>query len=103
MLRLSQKKFDHELDLVRFIKRQRTASVGIISLLKSHQTRLVDKLSELVIASSNSGSDPFDSVASLSDDSKSNFWTKGTKKLLKGNDRVDQNLLHLFRFKKGLV
>ena len=44
--------------------------IAVLGLLKNHQARLVDKLSELVLASSSSGEDPFDSVSSLSDNGK---------------------------------
>ena len=78
--------------------------IAVLGLLKNHQARLVDKLSELVLASSSSGEDPFDSVSSLSDNGKTFFWTKTTWNIIKtSEDRVDKNLLHLFLYKKQSV
>ena len=42
-----------ELDLQRFIKRQRVALIAILGLLKDHQARIVDKVSELVLETAN--------------------------------------------------
>ena len=77
--------------------------LGLLGLLKGHQTRIVDKLSELVLASSSSGGDPFDSVSSLSDDGNSQFWTKEAQMILKKNNIVEKKLLSVFRFKKTRV
>ena len=75
----------------------------MLTLLKGHNTRLVEKLSELVLASSSSGDDPFDSVVSLSDNGQTNFWTKVPLKMQKGGSRVDKKLLNFFQFKKKSV
>ena len=77
LMRLADKKIKHELDLVRFIRRSRIAMLGLLALLKGRrQVRLVDKLSEHVLASSSSGGDPFESVSSLSDNGKGQFWSQ---------------------------
>ena len=73
------------------------------SLLKGHQSRLVDKLSELVVASSSSGADPFESVSSLSDNGVTKFWTEDTYRMIKSKNSVDKKLLNFFKFKKQQV
>ena len=77
--------------------------IAILSLLKGNQLRLVDKMSELVIASSSSDNDPFESVSSLSDNGKTNFWTDETWKMFKSKNGVDKRLINFFRLKKNLV
>lgn len=77
----------------------------MLALLKGPQFRLVDKQSELVLASSSSGGDPFDSVSSLSDKGQTNFWTNETWKMQtsKNKNRVEKKLLNFFRFKKNFI
>ena len=76
----------------------------MLALLKGHNIRFVDKLSELVLASSSSGGDPFDSVSSLSDNGKTNFWTIAPLKMqTKNGSRVEKKLLNFFQFKKKIV
>ena len=75
----------------------------MLALLKGHNIRFVDKLSELVLASSSSGGDPFDSVSSLSDNGQTKFWTLAPLKMQKYGSSADKKLLNFFKFKKKIV
>ena len=52
-LRIVQKQLDREMDLKRFISRQRLTMNAILSLLSSHQNFFASKLSRLVIKEEN--------------------------------------------------
>ena len=67
----------------------------MLALLKGHQARFVDKLSELVLKDESDWED-FDSINSLSDDGRTSFWPIVTHRMQNNKVVMDKKLLHFF-------
>ena len=104
-LRQAQKVLVRELDLERFLRRQRMQTTAILGLLNRTQIMYATRMSRLVtfedkqallsetsdLSSSANESDPFDGKTS----SKSTYYNKLAKDLVKSSNRVDKRFMKL--------
>ena len=89
---------DKELDLRKFIHRQRVFTTAILGLLSGTQSRFVDKMSQLVIReSSNLEETSSDQELSEPLNQDENY----TAKMIKSQDKVDKRLVNLYKLRKA--
>jgi len=89
---------DKELDLRKFIHRQRVFTTAILGLLSGTQSQFVDKMSQLVIRES-SNLEETSSDQELSD--PLNQDETYTAKMIKSEDKVDKRLVNLYKVRKA--
>jgi len=65
MMGKAENNVDKELDIVKFIRRQRFSQFALLSLLSGRQTYIVDKISEMVIRESSDLDDATESDLEL--------------------------------------
>lgn len=98
MLLKSQSKISKELDLRKFIYRQRLQTTAILGLLTGRQNFFVDKMSQLVIRESSN-------LDETSDDSELSDWQQDNmdyaKALAESRNKVDERLINLYRIRKA--
>ena len=99
---------ERELDLGRFIRRQRQHTIAILSLLSGSQTQIVTRMSKLTV-----GDGPVPSKSS--DDASSSFdygdqkasravnADRFVKQVLESTDRFDRKILQLFKVRQKLL
>ena len=94
-------KLDHEIDLRRFVHRQRATVSAMIALLDGSQSQFIDRSSKLVLHESTASKED-ESIHSSSetmDDSKD--WTQSqsfdTTKMVNRTNNVDTRLIKLLR------
>ena len=90
---------DKELDLQKFIHRQRVFTTAILGLLSRTQSKFVDKMSQLVIRESSNFEETSSDQELLSDllNQDENY----TAKMIKSVDKVDKRLVNLYRVRKA--
>ena len=97
IMQKSQNFIKKELDLQKFIFRQRLQTTAILTMLQGRQLSIVDKMSELVLDES---SDLSDRASSSSDDElnliKKKASDKNIKRMIKSSDKVDKRLLNQY-------
>ena len=97
MLKLMHRRLDQELDLKRFIKRQRATTMAVLGLLSGRKSRLVDKLSELVIGSEiGSGNEHFDSGEDLDQEKIKDI----DKRLIERGEKIDKRFMRIYQMNK---
>ena len=98
MLIKSQSTLNKELDLRKFIYRQRLQTTAILGLLTGRQSFFVDKMSQLVIRES-SNLDETSEDAELSDWQRDNM--DYAKAMTESQNLVDQRLISLYKTRKA--
>ena len=90
-IKKSQSFLKKEMDLQKFLIRQRLQTTAILALLKGRQSAIVDKMSQLVIHQSS------DSASSSSDDELNLIKRQASdynyRRMIKSSDKVDKRLL----------
>ena len=98
MLDKSSSRLSKELDLQKFLHRQRVLVVSLLGLLKSRQSSFVDSYSQLVICES-------DDMDKSSEDDVLNDWGKKNMdfvdKMQASGNEVDQRLLAIFNLREN--
>ena len=93
LMKSSQSYLNQEMDLQKFIFRQRVHTTAILALLKGKQSVFVDKMSELVLQESTES----DHIASSSDDELNTITqsvsNKDLKSMRKSGNKIDKMLL----------
>ena len=97
ILEKSKLRLEKEMDLQKFLHRQRFIMTSLLSLLKGPQTAFVDKFSQLLIRESSDICCKTTSEAELSDWGKRSIDFVST--LTSSDKRVDQNLLKIFKLR----
>ena len=98
MLLKAQSSLDKELDLRKFVYRQRLAMNSLIGLLTGRQNFFVDKLSQLIIRES-SNLEETSSDQELSDWQRDNMTY--AERMTKSDNKVDNRLINLYRIRKA--
>ena len=98
MVSKSNSKITKELDLRKFILRQRLQTIAILGLLNGRQSLFADKMSQMVIRDS-SNLDESSSDDELSD------WQRDdmiyVKRMMQSHNKVDARLLKLFKVRQA--
>ena len=100
MLRKSESSLQKELDLKKFITRQRLSTYAILSLLKSRQRFQIDRMSQMVVRESSN----FEWTSSDEDLSDMNLDSKifeHARKMATSSNEVDKRLLNIFVMKQA--
>ena len=94
----SQSKLQKELDLKKFIHRQRVTMTAILGLLSGRQSYFVDKMSQLIIRESSN-------LEETSDDTELSDWGRDDmhhmKDLFNSSNKVDQRFIDLYKVRKA--
>lgn len=98
MMLKSQSSIAKEMDLRKFIHRQRTTMTALLGLCSGRQSFFIDKLAQLVIRES-SNMEETSSDAELSD------WQRDSmdyvKLMTQSTNKVDSRLIELYRIRKA--
>ena len=99
MMMKSESSLTKELDLRKFIYRQRLQTTAILGLLSGAQSFFVDKMSQLVIRESSNLEE------TSSDDELSDLQGKDTmdyaKNMTLSDNKIDERLINLYRIRKA--
>ena len=98
MLLKSESSITKELDLRKFIYRQRVTMTALLGLLSGRQSFFIDKLSQLVIRES-SNLEETSSDADLSDWQHDNM--DYAKRMALSSNQTDQKFMNLYRIRKA--
>ena len=98
MMYKAKSRIDKELDLQKFILRQRMQATAILGLLNSRQSLYVDKMSQMVIRDS----DNFDYTSS---DNELSDWQRDdmiyVKRMIQSSNQTDKRLIDLFKVRQA--
>ena len=89
----SQSFLKKEMDLQKFLFRQRLQTTAILALLKGRQCLIIDKMSELVLHESSGVTNESSSDDELNLITKEASNNYNFKKMIKSSDKVDKNLI----------
>ena len=98
MMNKASSMLNKELDLRKFIYRQRVQTTAILGLLSGRQTFFVDKMSQMVIRES-SNLDETSSDSELSDWQKDNM--DYANRMVRSSSKVDNRLINLYRLRQA--
>mmetsp|Transcript_34452 Transcript_34452/g.42513 ORF Transcript_34452/g.42513 Transcript_34452/m.42513 type:complete len:173 (+) Transcript_34452:541-1059(+) len=94
MVTKSRSSITKELDLRKFLIRQRISMVALMGLLKGRQSFFVDKMSQLIIRESSN-------MEETSEDTQLSDWEQDgmnyTKRMVESGNQVDQRLIKLYK------
>jgi len=94
----SESSLQKELDLKKFIMRQRLQTNAILSLLTGRQSFFVDRMSQMVVRES-SNFEWTSSDAELSDKNRDSKINDHTRRMTNSTNAVDKRLLNMFVMK----
>ena len=95
MLMKSQSSLQKEMDLKKFIMRQRLQTISLLSLLNGRQSFFVDRLSQMVVRES-SNFEWTSSDQNLSDKNRDSKITHNVQSMTNSTNKIDQRLLNIF-------
>ena len=94
----AKSKLDKEMDLKKFITRQRLQTTAVLALLSGKQSFFIDKMSQMLIRESSC-------FEETSDDDELSDWGmddhKYIAKLANSKEKVDQRLIDLYMIKRA--
>lgn len=98
MMNKAKSRIDKELDLRKFIHRQRLQATAMLGLLNGRQSLFVDKMSQLVIRES-------DNLDETSSDNELSDWQHDdmgyVKRMISSTNQTDKRLLNLYKVKQA--
>ena len=98
LIQKSQSSITKELDLRKFIYRQRLQSVAILGILSGRQSLFVDKMSQLVIRESSN-------FEETSGDEELSDWQRDdmvyAKRMKQSSNRIDQRLINIYKIRRA--
>ena len=98
-LRKSQSMITKEMDLRKFLTRQRVANSALLGLLSSRQSNFVDKMAQMIIREDDSQSSNTSPDDELSDWQRDNMAY--TAQMAKSVDPVDKRFVNLYLLRKA--
>ena len=95
----SQSSLSKEMDLRKFIIRQRLQTKAVLGLLSGRQSFFVDKMSQMIIRESDDGSEGTSSDNELSDWKADNM--QYAEKMATSTNQVDKRFMNLYLYRKA--